>query len=235
MNTVWILGDQLSPEHAALGLATPQDSHVLIVESKARGSVLRYHQIKLVLVYSAMRHFARDLREKGWQVDYYQLEQGLTFESALREHVRKHHPAKVVLAEPNSFFETDAIAKLGRKLRIEIEFITTNQFLVARDDFRAWASGQKRLVMENHYRRMRKRFGWLMQPDGQPEGGAWNFDPKNRATFSAWRRAGAPKAKTLLKEEPDAVRVSQQSWAGWGHMAAGRPQSRAEVAALIHH
>ncbi len=62
MKTVWILGDQLSPEHAALGLTNPTESRVLMIESKARGSVLRYHKLKLVLVYSAMRHFARALR-----------------------------------------------------------------------------------------------------------------------------------------------------------------------------
>ena len=58
MNAVWILGDQLSPEHAALLQTQPGESRVLMIESKVRGSLLRYHQIKLVLVYSAMRHFA---------------------------------------------------------------------------------------------------------------------------------------------------------------------------------
>lgn len=74
MKTVWILGDQLSTEHAALGLTNSRESRVLMVESKARGSALRYHKLKLVLVYSAMRHFARDLRETGWEVDYQLIE-----------------------------------------------------------------------------------------------------------------------------------------------------------------
>jgi deoxyribodipyrimidine photolyase-like uncharacterized protein len=38
VNTVWILGDQLSPEHAALTQTNPRESRVLMVESKARGS-----------------------------------------------------------------------------------------------------------------------------------------------------------------------------------------------------
>ena len=205
MNAVWILGDQLSPEHAALSQTSPGESRVLMIESKARGSLLRYHQIKLVLVYSAMRHFAGELRERGWKVSYYQLEQGFTFEPALSEHLRQCSPSKVVLAEPNSFFEANAIAKLGRKLRTPIEFVPTTQFLLPRADFRAWASAQRRLVMENHYRRMRKRFGWLMQTNGEPEGGAWNFDVENRATYNAWKRAGAPRAKTPLCEKSDAI------------------------------
>jgi deoxyribodipyrimidine photolyase-related protein len=104
--------------------------------------------------------------------------------------MRKHRPDKITFAEPNSFFETQAIEKLGRKLRIRIEFVPTAQFLLPRADFRKWAGGQRRLVMENHYRRMRKRFGWLVDANGQPEGGAWNYDVENRATFTAWRRAG---------------------------------------------
>jgi deoxyribodipyrimidine photolyase-related protein len=200
MNTVWILGDQLSPEHAALSLTTPKESRVLMIESKARGAVLRYHKLKLVLVYSAMRHFARDLLKAGWEVDYYQLEDGVTFEQAMKQ----HRPNKLVLAEPNSFFETDAVLKIGRRLRVPVELLPTRQFLVSRDDFREWATKQKRLVMENHYRLMRKRFGWLMTKDGQPMGGAWNFDPENRATYNTWKRSGAPHA-LVPNEKPDKI------------------------------
>jgi len=39
-NTIWILGDQLSPEHSALRRAKPDESRVLMVESKARGGLL---------------------------------------------------------------------------------------------------------------------------------------------------------------------------------------------------
>ena len=107
-----------------------------MIESKARGSRLRYHQLKLVLVYSAMRHFARDLKKQSWVVDYYELAHGFNFEQAVSEHMRKHRPDKITLAEPNSFFETQAIEKLGRKLRIRIEFVPTAQFLLPRADFR---------------------------------------------------------------------------------------------------
>lgn len=205
MNTVWILGDQLSPEHAALARTRPGAARVLMIESKARGAVQRFHQIKLVLVYSAMRHFAGDLRAAGWEVDYIRLEEGLTFETGLERHLARHRPEQVTLAEPNSFVETDAITRLGRKLRAPIELLPTAQFLVSRADFAGWAQGSRRLLMENHYRRQRKRFGWLMDADGRPTGGAWNFDPENRATFSTWKRAGRPRALTAPGETPDAV------------------------------
>lgn len=203
MKTIWILGDQLSHEHAALVASSPEESRVLMVESKARGSVMKYHQIKLVLVYSAMRHFAEELKEQGWEVDYYPLEEELTFESATRKHLAKHRSDKLLLAEPNSFFEHDAIARLARKMKLPVEFLPTAQFLLPRGDFQRWAGHSKRLLMENHYRKMRKRFGWLIEENGEPTGGAWNFDPENRETHASWKRAGGPRPKDAWRAEPD--------------------------------
>ena len=76
MHTIWILGDQLSLRHPGLAESTPAEAVVLMIESKPRGSLLKYHQQKLVLIYSAMRHFARDLRAQGWTVDYCLLRKG---------------------------------------------------------------------------------------------------------------------------------------------------------------
>ncbi len=148
MTTIWILGDQLSAAHAALQTAAPGIARVLLVESKARGAVEKYHQIKLVLVYSALRHYAEALRGAGWEVDYYRLEDGLTFEQAARRHLEKFQPDRLVLAEPNSFFEQETIARLARKLKIALEFLPTTQFLLSRADFRAWAGDSKRLLMD---------------------------------------------------------------------------------------
>lgn len=205
MNTVWILGDQLSVTHGALAGADRGRDRVLMVESKARGRVLRYHQQKLVLIYSAMRHFAEELREQGWQVDYARLEEGLTFEEAARRHVERYAPDKFVLAEPNSFFEMDALAKLGRKLRVAVEFTPAHLFLCGREEFRQWAGKGtgKRLLMEHHYRRMRTKTGYLMQ-DGKPVGGQWNYDPENRRTFRDWKRS-APAVPALPEVNPDAL------------------------------
>ncbi|MBV8142987.1 MAG: cryptochrome/photolyase family protein, partial [Verrucomicrobia bacterium] len=199
MNTVWILGDQLSLTNSALGAAQRQYDMILMVESRARGKVLRYHQQKLVLIYAAMRHFAAELEKAGWRVDYVPLEEGLTFESAARRHLEKFAPEKFVLAEPNSFFEADALTKLGRKLRLPVEFLPTAQFLCGREEFRRWAGASARLLMENHYRRMRSKTGFLMR-DGKPVDNRWNFDSANRRTLRDWQKSG--------RSTPDLPRVT---------------------------
>ena len=75
MTTIWILADQLSPDNPALAAADRAGSVVLFVESKAHGKAVRNHQQKLVLMFSAMRHFARELETAGWRVDYHRCEE----------------------------------------------------------------------------------------------------------------------------------------------------------------
>lgn len=185
MKTVWIFGDQLSPTNAAL-VAYP-DARVLMIESKARGGFIKYHQQKLVLIYSGMRHFARDLRAAGREVDYHLLENTPEFERAFREHLAQFQPESVVLAEPNDFLMTEVAQKIGKKCGVRIEFVPTTQFLLPRAEFQKWARGKQRLLMEDHYRRMRKRTGYLMK-DGKPVGNVWNLDPENRRTHRQWEK-----------------------------------------------
>ena len=203
--TIWILGDQLTHAHAALATRTPRDARVLMIESRLRGTQHRYHKLKLVLVYSAMRHFAAELRARGWTVDYVPLEANRTFDTAVREHVAATGCRQLLMEEPNSFGEADVVVALAEAAGVTLTRLPGTQFLITRDDFRDWATGQKRLLMEQHYRRLRRRFGWLMQPDGEPVGGAWNFDAENRATFAAWTKAGRPRPSADLHESPDDV------------------------------
>ena len=67
---IWVLGDQLNPAQAALASARPEDCRVLLLESSSVLDHRAYHAQKMVLVWSAMRHFAADLGEQGWSVDY---------------------------------------------------------------------------------------------------------------------------------------------------------------------
>jgi deoxyribodipyrimidine photolyase-related protein len=204
LKTIWILGDQLSADNPALAASDPGDSVVLLIESKARGSCLRYHKKKLVLVYSAMRHFAADLRRAGWQVDYHELINTPDFTAGLKQHLKHWDPKSILITEPNDWPMTDALQKLRQKISIPIEVLPTNRFLVSREEFRQWARNSERLVMESHYRRLRRKTGYLMT-HGQPIGGAWNFDVKNRQTFSNWIAGGSHRAKRNPESVPDAM------------------------------
>lgn len=93
-----------------------------------------YHLLKFVLVYSAMRHFARDLRERGWTIDYHFIHETPAFEEGLRRHMEKFRPNELLIVEPNSFAETDAIEKLARKMNGPLRLTSATQFLLTRDE-----------------------------------------------------------------------------------------------------
>ncbi|MGA0177125.1 MAG: cryptochrome/photolyase family protein [Chthoniobacterales bacterium] len=200
--TIWILGDQLGPDNAALAGARKKDDVLFMVESRKHLGKLAYHQQRLVLLLSAARHFAEEKRKDGWKVDYHPLEEGRTWETALAAHLKKYRPERILLAQPNNHDEQEAATKLAQKWPLEI--LTTRQFLVPRAEFITWAQGRKSLLMETHYRRVRQEFGFLMQPDGQPVGGRWNFDEENRQTVRDWVKAGRPRAE-IAPVKPDKI------------------------------
>ena len=46
-----------------------------------------------------------------------------------------------------------------------------------------WTAGKKELRLEYFYRLMRKKHHVLIDADGNPEGGQWNFDQDNRKPY----------------------------------------------------
>ncbi len=63
--SLWVLGDQLRLDHPGL----EQADYVVLIESERLLRRLPYHRQKLVLLLSAMRHYADALRERGVTVD----------------------------------------------------------------------------------------------------------------------------------------------------------------------
>ena len=64
-----ILGDQLSHTLASLRAVTPAEAVVLMMEVADEATYVPHHPQKIALFFSAMRHFADELREQGWTVD----------------------------------------------------------------------------------------------------------------------------------------------------------------------
>lgn len=172
---IWILGNQLSHNHAALqSVESPSDAPVLLVESLSFARERRYHRQKLVLVWSAMRHFAEELRSAGWNVTYRTAED---FETPLRDWIETHQLTEVRLMQPQDFPFEQYLAKLD--LPCSLRFLEDNLFLWDDGAFSDWAEGRKSLVMENFYRQGRQRFDVLMAGK-EPAGGDWNYDKQNR-------------------------------------------------------
>ncbi len=183
---VWVLGDQLSLQQAALvALETRLGAsqarslcRVLLIECTGVLRWRAYHRQKLVLVWSAMRHFAAELEAAGWQVDYHQAG---SFSEALLSWLAVHSISELHLMEPAERPFREAIDQLGTRAGTPpLVWHPSNAFLWSREAFAAWARAYKQLRMELFYREGRRRLDVLMDPDGQPMGGQWNYDHDNR-------------------------------------------------------
>lgn len=212
---IWILGDQLSHNQTAL-LQQQQNKEnmpVILIESADYVRQRPYHYQKLMLVWSAMRHFAEELREDGWTVDY---AIAPNFLSPLKNWVKKHQISEIVMVQPSD--RPFAAFLNGLELDCSITFVENHNFLWTRSEFQAWATGRKRLVLEDFYRAGRKRFNILM--DGKkPVGGKWNFDKDNRRPPK--KNLNPPKPQWF---EPDEItlavmaRIKSLDLQGYGQM-----------------
>jgi deoxyribodipyrimidine photolyase-related protein len=177
-----ILGDQLSRSISALSDIEPDNDVLLMVEVHDEATYVRHHKQKLVLVLSAMRHFAQQLRNEGIDVDYVQLDDANntgSFTGELRRALERHHIDRLVVTEPGEWRVWQMMQEWSALLNITVDIREDDRFLCSRNDFAEWANARKRLRMEYFYREMRRKTGWLMTDD-QPEGGKWNYDADNR-------------------------------------------------------
>ncbi len=183
----WILPDQLLHDHPALALAGAGDVFVLL-ESREQLRQGRPHTHKLVLLLSALRHFAAELRAAGRPVVHRSLSSGEDYESAWQAVLREHPVAAITVMAPADYDTAAGLPDLARRLDRPVQVLPDRAFLVSREDFAAWAAGRAHPLMAHHYQFQRRRLGLLLDPDGGPLGGRWSYDPENRLNHAAFRR-----------------------------------------------
>ena len=67
---MWVLGEQLHIDPSASTGLDRDQAPVLLPDGSSVLLQSRYHLLNLVLLWSAMRHVAEDLRERGWNIDH---------------------------------------------------------------------------------------------------------------------------------------------------------------------
>lgn len=175
---ILILGDQLSHSISALRAADKTRDVVVMAEVAEEGSYVPHHPKKVALILSAMRHFAQELQEDGWNVVYTRLDDPEAAKSIVGELMRRaeeHGTTEVITSQPG---EWRLIKALGNA-PLTLTQLPDDRFIASQPEFDEWAEGRKQLRMEYFYRQMRRKTGLLMDGD-KPEGGKWNYDHDNR-------------------------------------------------------
>ena len=201
-NLILVLGDQLTPMISSLAAGDPTRDRVLMAELHDEASYVRHHKKKIAFIFSAMRHFAEELRAAGWTVDYVALDhpenQG-SFTAQVAHAVAIHQPEQVIATNAGEWRVAEMIKGWQAALGLPVTILPDTRFIATIPEFLAWAEGRKQLRMEYFYRDMRRKTGLLMDGD-QPEGGQWNYDAENRKAANADLFMPSPKAKA-----PDAI------------------------------
>jgi len=170
---VLVLGDQLSLGVSSLRATDPASAVVLMAEVYDEATYVPHHKKKIAFIFSAMRHFAEELRAAGWQVDYTRLDDpdnAGSLGGEVERAIVRHRPARLIVTEPGEWRVAQMFADWQAHFDIPVEVLEDDRFLCSREDFRGWAEGRKSLRMEYFYRDMRRQTGLLMDGD-DPEGG----------------------------------------------------------------
>ncbi len=178
-----VLGDQLSPGLASLQRADQANAIVLLAEVWDEATYVRHHQAKIALVFSAMRHFAEELRADGWTVDYIKHDDPDntgSLRGEVKRALARHDAQAIRVAEPGEWRLQQDFAQWSTALGCPVEILSDTRFVCSKTQFYTWAAARRELRMEYFYRDMRRQTCLLMDGD-KPTGGKWNFDAENRS------------------------------------------------------
>jgi len=197
-----VAGDQLDPNLASLRALRRGTDHVLMAELADEATYVRHHVKKIVLVFSAMRHFAAELEAQGHRVFYHRFDPGSkvrSFTAALARHCNRNRIDEIVLTRPGEWRVFEEFGRLEAQLGVAVTVLEDDRFVCSPERFADWAGRRSALRMEFFYREMRRETGLLMDGD-RPVGGRWNFDAENRRKWS-----GEPAAARPMRFSPDAT------------------------------
>ncbi len=181
---VLVLADQLDWSNPALAEARPGIDTIVMAEVAEEANYVRHNRHKIVLLFSAMRHFAEDIQARGFSLRYVYLHEQLpSLAAAAHQALRETGATRLRLCSPGEYRLWSELDEWPDRFGLPVDVLEDTRFLCSLAEFNRWASGKKQLRMEYFYREMRKRHQLLLD-QGEPAGGQWNYDAENRV---GWR------------------------------------------------
>jgi len=134
---------------------------------------------KILLHYLSMSYFAEKLNEGGYylkRIPHTKLLDNDYTTSLIKDHeISKIHIAEVVDYELNK-----RINNASKNMGVKIIRYDNPNFLLNHTDVQNDFANKKFYFMANFYKKQRKRYDILMDPNNKPTGGKWSFDDQNR-------------------------------------------------------
>ena len=179
-----ILGDQLNARHTWFRGVDDDVVHVFM-EVRSETDYVRHHAQKVLGIFAAMRRFADALQRAGHRVEYLRIgdeRNRQSFADNLSWLVEQHGATRLERMQADEWRLEQALDSAFAASGLPCVVASAEHFLLERDE--AAAKFAKKVPrMEFFYRDLRRRFGILVEADGEPRGGRWNFDEENRAKW----------------------------------------------------
>ena len=177
-----ILGDQLNPLHPWFD---EQRDNVLytLMEIRPENEYVTHHIQKITGIFAAMRRFAGHLESEGHHVHYFRItdpENLHQFGGNLEMLAKKHHAERIEIQEPDEYRLDEVLKRALEQTGLEWSATNSAHFYTDRSELADMFRNKKSFLMETFYRNMRKKHNVLMEPDGTPVTGRWNYDAENR-------------------------------------------------------
>jgi deoxyribodipyrimidine photolyase-related protein len=181
-----ILGDQLNAAHSWF---KKRDDGVLylIAELHPEATYVKHHIQKLFAFFLAMEQFSNLLKDANHHVRYLTLDdtENQTLESLILTISEEENISCIQLQRPDEHRVLMQYQTLTENTEQKIEMVDSEHFLLAFEEISTFFKPKHGVRMENFYRKMRQGFNILMDEEGQPEGGKWNYDNDNRNKLKA--------------------------------------------------
>lgn len=234
-----ILGDQLNAQHSWFSEVRPDVVYALM-EVRTETDYVAHHIQKVAAIFLAMRHFAEELRNRGHIVEYFTLDHPQnqqSFSGNVKLLCQKYPIGLIQYQEPDEYRVDKMLNALTDELRLPVQMVSSEHFLAKRSSLSEVFAGKKMYLLETYYRYFRKKYNILIDKDGQPEGGRWNYDAENRKPFP---RNHVPPAPLLFRHKADEIvdLVKKQGIKTIGHIPGNEihyPINRQEALALLEY
>ena len=146
-----ILGDQLSHTISSLRGVDAAHDTILMCEVMAEATYVKHHKKKIAFLFSAMRHFAAELADKGFSVRYIKLDDpGNTgsFEGEIDRALQEIDADHIVVTEPGEYRLLEIFKSWPSRFGMPVDIRLDDRFFCGIDEFKRWAEFTKQPRME---------------------------------------------------------------------------------------
>lgn len=201
---VVVLGDQLNADAAIFDDFDRQHDVLWMAEVAGESTHVWSHKARMALFLAAMRQFRDARRRNGYTVDYTQLDEGAAHSLGieLSKAIRRHRPEMLIMVHAGEWRVQQEIEQTACAAGVPLEVLDDRHFYSTPDEFAAHAKGRKQLRLEFFYRELRRKHGILVEEDGSPIGGKWNYDADNRQSFGKSGPGDVPAPPTFRPNGP---------------------------------